>query len=102
MTDAIACTAGPGLRPPRYTLRWNPATDDRTPSSAIVYDIYQATSPGGEDFETPTYTSPADAGSYTTPDLSPGVSYYFVVRARDQDGNRDPNLTERLGRDPCV
>ena len=102
MSEAITCTAGPGLRPPRYTLRWSPANDDRTPSNAIVYDVYQATSPGGQDFETPTYTTPAGATSFTTPDLSPEVSYYFVVRARDQNGNRDPNLAERLGRDLCV
>jgi hypothetical protein len=102
LSEAVACTGGPGLRPPRYTLRWSPASDDRTPSAAIVYDIYQTTSPGTQDFETPTYTSPPGATSYTTPDLSAGVSYYFVVRARDQDGNRDPNLVERLGQDPCV
>ena len=33
-----------------YRLSWDPASDPTTPRSAIVYDIFYASSPGGEDF----------------------------------------------------
>src|SRR5215218_3743896 len=102
LIDAVTCVGGPGAQPPRYTLRWSPASDDRTPASEIVYEVYQATSPGGEEFDTPSYTTPAGATSYTTPELSSGTTYYFVVRARDSDGNVDGNLVERRGIDPCA
>ncbi len=42
---AVACIAGPigGGRTTSYHLSWDPAKDNATPSSAIVYDVYQAT-----------------------------------------------------------
>jgi hypothetical protein len=67
-----------------------------------VYEIYQATSPGGEDFAQPTYTSDPGATSFATPPLPDDVSYYFVVRARDAAGNRDRNRVERVGMNLCV
>ena len=102
---ASTCIPGPAggpLRESRYTLQWEPAADDATPASEIVYDIYQATVPGGEDMSAPTYTSPPGATSFTTPPLPDDVSYYFVVRARDTAGNRDANRIERLGMNLCV
>ena len=104
LKSATTCIPGPigAGRTSRYHLRWNPATDNVTPSSKIVYDVYQAPRSGGEDFSTPTYTTPAGATSFNTPPLPADKYFYFVVRARDQAGNRDSNTVERRGVNLCV
>jgi hypothetical protein len=66
-----------------------------------VYDIYQAAMPHGENFFAVTYTSPAGATSYETPLLPATESYYFVVLARDLEGNRNSNRVERVGENIC-
>src|SRR5262249_3005711 len=94
LVRATTCIPGPAggpLRSSRYGLQWRAANDDSTPASKLVYDIYQATSPGGEDFAKPTYTSDPGATSFATPELPDDASYYFVVRARDAAGHRDRN-----------
>jgi hypothetical protein len=101
---AFACTPGPqrpGQTTP-YTLTWKAATDDVTPSSQIVYDIYYSPNSGGEDFSKPSWTTPPGATSFRTPGLPSHASAYFVVRARDAAGNEDTNTVERAGVDPCV
>jgi hypothetical protein len=99
---ATTCIPGPiERRSSPFRLRWDPATDNVTPSSEIVYDVYQATRPGGEDFSAATYTAPAGATSFTTPPLPSDRAYYFVVRARDRAGNRDLNRVERFGANLC-
>jgi hypothetical protein len=100
LTDALACSPGPSAPRYTYTLTWSPASDNVTPSTAIVYDIYQATSPSGEDLARPSYTSAPGVTSYRTPELAP-ATYHFLVRARDEASNRDANTVERAGRDPC-
>jgi hypothetical protein len=104
LVSATTCVPGPigGGRTTSYTLRWDPATDNLTPSRRIVYDVYQAAAPGGEDFSTPTYTSPAGATSLATPPLAADKAVYFVVRARDKAGNEDSNTVERQGQNLCV
>jgi len=100
---AFACTPGP-QRPGQTTpfnLGWQPASDDVTPGAQIVYDIYLASMPGGEDFNKPTWTTPAGVTSYVTPGLPSHGTYYFIVRARDAAGNRDANRVELHGVDPC-
>jgi hypothetical protein len=102
LTSAITCIPGPiGRGTAPYRLSWQQASDNVTPSSALVYDVYQATTRGGEDFSAATYTSPAGATSFTTPPLPADKSYYFVVRARDRAGNRDRNSLERPGENQC-
>jgi len=64
--------------------------------------VFQATSPGGERFSTPTYTTRRGATSFATPPLSSTLTYYFIVRARDAAGNRDRNRRERPGMNLCV
>jgi hypothetical protein len=83
-----------------YSLTWEPASDPFTPTEQIVYNIYQATKPGGENFSTPTYTTPPGATSFKTP-LVPEPAY-FVVRARDQLGLEDSNTVEMRGTNLCV
>src|SRR5438093_551291 len=99
LKSAITCVPGPigGGRSTSYNLTWDPATDNRSPSKRIVFEVYQAERSGGEDFSTPTYTTPAGATSFTTPPLPADKYFYFVVRARDQAGNSDSNTVEREG-----
>jgi hypothetical protein len=88
-------------RPSSYTLTWQAATDSVTPSSQIVYVIFVATAPGGEDYATPTYTTPPGATSFTTPGVPRAGALYFVVRARNAAGHEDANTVERLGVTSC-
>jgi hypothetical protein len=97
LQKAFACS--PVARPWPYELSWNAATDDVTPSSQIVYDIYLSHTSGGEDFAHPTWTTPPGVTKFETPPLD--EPSYFVVRARDQAGNEDQNTGERQGEDPC-
>jgi hypothetical protein len=104
LQSATACTPGPqrpGQTTP-FTLTWNAATDNVTPSSAIVYDVYVASIPGSEDFSKPTWTTMPGMTTYRTAGLASHGTFYFVVRARDQAGNEDQNKVERRGVDPCL
>ena len=101
---ATACTPGPqrpGETTP-YNLSWHAATDDRTMSSAIVYDVYFANAAGGESFSKPNWTTPPGATTFRTPGLPSHGAAYFVVRARDEAGNEDSNTREQRGVDPCL
>jgi hypothetical protein len=103
LQSAFACTPGaqrPGQTTP-FTLTWQPAQDDRTPSPQIVYDVFLASAPGGEDYARPTWTTAPGATTFKTPGLASHGSFYFVVRARDAAGNEDRNTVERRGVDPC-
>jgi hypothetical protein len=79
-----------------FEVGWWPAIDDNTDPDNIVYDVFQATEPGGEDFSHPTYTSEPGALTVVTPPL-PAGDYYYVVRARDTDGHADTNTVELSG-----
>jgi hypothetical protein len=101
---AFACTPGPqrpGQTTP-YTLSWEAASDNLTPASEIVYDIYYATTAGGEDFTHPTWTTLPGATTFITPGLPSHGEAYFIVRARDAAGNEDTNTHEQHGIDPCL
>ena len=104
LKSATTCVPGPigGGRTTSYTLRWDAATDNVSPSSTIVYLVYQANAPGSEDFSTPTYTTAAGVTSFATPPLPADKPVYFVVRAQDQAGNIDRNTVERQGQNLCV
>jgi hypothetical protein len=104
LASVTTCTPGPigGGRTTSYRLSWEQATDNRTPVSQIVYDVYQATAAGGEDFSVPTYTTRPGASSFDTPQLPTEQTFYFVVRARDKAGNSDSNKVERQGVNLCV
>jgi hypothetical protein len=104
LKSATTCIPGPvgGDRMSSYRLTWAAAKDNVTPSSRIVYNVYRATSPGGENFSAPTYTTRRGAVTFVTPPLSSNESNYFVVRARDAAGNRDRNRREQLGKNLCL
>jgi hypothetical protein len=103
LTSATTCIPGP-IGPERassYHLTWEAATDNLTPSSKIVYNVYQATMAGGEDFSKPTYTTARGVTLLDTPQLPSDEYFYFVVRARDKAGNEDLNTIERQGQNLC-
>ncbi|VAX33567.1 hypothetical protein MNBD_NITROSPIRAE03-1875, partial [hydrothermal vent metagenome] len=60
----------------------------------IVYLIYISTTPAGENFLTPNYTTAAGATSFSVTGLTTSTTYYFVVRAMDEAGNVDTNTVE--------
>jgi hypothetical protein len=104
LQSAFACTPGaqrPGQTTP-FTLSWHAASDDVTPSSQILYDVYLASTPGGEHFSAPTWTTAPGVTTFKTPGLPSHGSFYFVVRARDGAGNEDANTLEVHGSDPCL
>jgi hypothetical protein len=104
LKSATTCIPGPigEGRTSSYHLNWEAATDNVTPSKLIVYNVYQATTAGGEDFSKPTYTTAPGETSFDTPQLPSGKYFYFVVRARDQAGNEDSNTVEQQGQNLCV
>ena len=71
-------------------LSWDPASD---PSTPITYNIYGSTTPGGQNFATPTYTTKNT--KYKVSGLTNGQTYYYVVRAEDYLGNEDTNTVEK-------
>lgn len=101
---AITCSGGTtnqvkGER--SYRLSWDPATDPSTPSSAIVYDVFHASTPGGEDFAHPSWTTPPGATEFSVKLANVSGGAYFVVRARDPAGHEDPNRVERVAVNNC-
>ena len=99
--SAVQCFPGPqtpGEQRP-VSLTWKPASDGQTASSQIRYDIYMATTSGGENFSSASWTTQGTT-TFMTPDLPPGR--LFVVRARDAAGNEDHNTVERQAVNPCL
>ena len=103
LKSATTCIPGPigGGRTTSYHLSWDPASDNVTPEKKIVYDIYQTTTSGGEDFSSPTYTTSPGATTFASPPLATDAQFYFVVRARDEAGNSDANKVEHEGQNLC-
>jgi hypothetical protein len=77
------------------TLSWAAASDPQTPTGQIVYDVFQSTTAGGENFSAPPNdTSAGGATSIVLTNLPPSSTVYWVVRARDLAGNEDTNTIE--------
>ena len=104
LVSATTCIPGPvvGGRTTTYHLAWNPARDNRTPQQRIVYFVYIATAPGGEDFTQPFGSTAPGATSFVTGPLPADQRLFFVVRAQDKAGNIDANTVEREGQNLCV
>ena len=103
LTAATTCIAGPigEGRSSSYHLSWEPA-NGKNKNSRIAYEIYQATTRGGENFSTPTYAAAPGTTSFDTPQLPTQSTFYFVVRARNRAGNEDSNTIEREGQNLCL
>jgi hypothetical protein len=96
LVSAITCIPGPiwGGRTTSYHLSWE--------RHWIVYYIYIATEPGGQDFSQPYNWTPRGATSFDTDPLPVEQKFFFVVRAQDRAGNIDTNTVEREGQNLCV
>ena len=75
-------------------LAWVEAADDFSPPANITYNVYVATSAGAESF-TSTTRKVVGKGTYTVTGLVAGTTYYVVVRAEDEAGNEEKNVTEK-------
>jgi hypothetical protein len=82
-------------------VTWAPAHDDVSTRDEISYNIYSSTTQGGQDFSTPAFRT-SGCGSMSLTGLTPGTSYYIVVRSADAFGNEDGNRRsiEIIGVDP--
>ncbi|MBA7643186.1 hypothetical protein ES703_50905 [subsurface metagenome] len=72
-------------------LTWTASSPETDVSQ---YNIYRATTSGGEDYSSPTYTVPVGTTSYTDTSTTDGVTYYYVLRAQDAAGNIETNTNE--------
>ncbi len=72
-------------------LTWTASSPETDVSQ---YNIYRATSPGAQDFSSPTYTVSVGISSYKDSAAAQGQTYYYVVRAQDAAGNTDSNSNE--------
>lgn len=73
-------------------VKWNPAEDNVSPPNRIIYAIYASTNPATVFNEPPvTYFTGQYDAIVDTIAARPGVTYYFGVRARDEQGNREYN-----------
>jgi hypothetical protein len=85
--DPVAMTA---------TISWVAGTDPHTTSDQLYYDVYEATTSQAERFNLPPLTTSGEgATSIVLPNLTPNATLFFVVRARDMDGNHDSNTVEK-------
>lgn len=75
-------------------LTWDPASDDQTAESGIVYLVYQGTIAGTALDNPPVAQSSPGSLGITLTGLSSSTAYYWVVRAQDEAGNESDNTTE--------
>lgn len=76
-------------------LTWGAASDDRSAAAQITYQVFVATASLRQNFSTPSFQTAAGATAFQVTGLDLSTKYFFVVRARDEAGNVDSNLTER-------
>jgi hypothetical protein len=102
--SATTCIPGPTRdgQTSSFHLTWEPVKRRGAASRTVVYEVYDATSSGGENYATPAYTTPPGVASFDTPPLSGDFTYYFIVRARTRSGAEDTNTVEREGQNLCV
>jgi hypothetical protein len=88
-TFVSGVTIKQGSTPSTATMSWDQqATDPVTPQASIVYDVFWSTTAGGElTAGVPQATSSAGATSIALSGLTTDATLYFVVCARDLDGN---------------
>lgn len=80
--------------PRSITVSWNAASDDRTISDDMAYDVFLATNAEAQDFDEPFMRTKPGRSSAVLLGLAPGTEYFVVVRAIDESGNSDDNAEE--------
>jgi len=102
-TNEVSATAsGTGPPPPTnltataiaggsIQLSWTASSPE---TNVAQYNIYRATSSGGQDYSSPTYTVSVGTTTYTDTSTTDGQTYYYVVRAQDSIGNIETNTNE--------
>ncbi len=73
---------------------WGGATDDTWPMSGIVFRVYRAETSAAQNFGVPTQTLAPGVMFWEDTDVTPGVTYFYVVRAHDFSANEDGNTVE--------
>ncbi len=73
---------------------WDPATDDTTAAAHLRYELYDAASPGDEDFTAKAPYAVSGGATCRQVSVPTGQETCFVVRARDLAGNLDTNVVE--------
>jgi hypothetical protein len=63
-----------------------------TGASAVGYYVYRATTSGS--YTTPLNSSPTSGTSFSDCTVTPGVTYYYVIRSVDSSGNQSANSSE--------
>ena len=74
-------------------LTWTPSSPE---TNVAQYYIYRSTTSGGQDYNSPLATVSAGTTTYTDSATTDGVTYYYVVRARDLSGNFETNTNEAI------
>lgn len=76
-------------------LAWQSASDFGTSALAMTYDIYRSEVSLAHDFADPLATVTNGVLTYTDTGVSPGRTYYYVVRARNTLGKDDGNYIQK-------
>ncbi|HEX7476394.1 MAG TPA: hypothetical protein VF331_01170 [Polyangiales bacterium] len=91
------------IDPTHAELCWSAASDDATPAAELVYEVYEATKIGGEDFaRLPRFTTEPGQTCAVLAGRVPDEFNCWVVRARDEAGNRDANVVEHCLKMPAA
>ncbi len=75
-------------------VSWDAATDDKTATADIVYEVYVANTTGGQMFDVATQITDPGVTTLNITGLQPAQDQFVVVRAVDQAGNKDTNTVE--------
>ncbi|HEX4445208.1 MAG TPA: fibronectin type III domain-containing protein, partial [Polyangiaceae bacterium] len=94
------CTSATQVDAQSIAVTWQGATDNSTPAAQIAYDVFAATTEGGQDFSHPSKTFVSADSTILSgglvDGLKSGTTYYLVCRARDLSSNEDQNTFARV------
>ena len=97
------CASASAISGHAIELRWVAATDNVTAQAQLVYDIYLASTSGGQSYTNPPqFTTDPGVTRFVAGGRDLFTTTYVVVRARDLAGNQDGNTTQRTVALPAV
>ena len=83
----LSKTISVDVSPNSITLSWQPATDNKTAFSDILYTIKMCKGMSGSSSDWVELVSKSGITSYTAKDLDPNAIYSFMVTAKDKSNN---------------